>query len=86
MAMAGDCLSSRCFTMYSLSLSCPSLSLILASVACLKVVSVDFLKIGVEVTYNIVSVSDVQQSDLVICIFFILFSIIDYYEILDRVP
>ena len=51
-----------------------------------------FLKIYVELIYNIVLVSGVQQSESVIYLythiynFFRLFSIIDYYKILNIIP
>ena len=45
-----------------------------------------FLKIKVQLIYNIVLVSGVQQSDSVIHVFFRLFSIIGYYKTLNTVP
>ena len=46
-----------------------------------------FVLIEVQVVYNVVLVSGVQQSDSVIHIFFFtFFSLISYYKILSRVP
>ena len=44
-----------------------------------------FFKVEVQLIYNIVLVSGIQQSDSV-TYFFILFSIIGYYKILNTVP
>ena len=50
--------------------------------------ALDFLKLKYSWIYSIVLVSVVQQSDSVILyiLFFRLFSIIDYYKIIDLLP
>ena len=60
-------------------------------VTCINLTQRDFLKnfIEIQLIYNVVLVSGLQQSDSVICIctfFFRFFSIIGYYKILSRVP